>query len=247
MNFPSWSRTPPLGWTAPRDTRSKGMTLRPLPQKNASPAPTVILSPTTRPLRVAVRTGLLDASMTPSQSGTACAVAVHAEWRIKNLGGGIAAPMPPDLPVRSLTPQGRAAHERCHAQWEMRGESARDLKGSLVRQRQRHAPRGTQHLRTSMGDTYLKQSAVPTIGMRVTTATGVDASQRRIENTMFKEAGPDSDRRIGGENGVVKARVNRNFVIECVKILYSKDQSGFHYDAAQCQSASDCRAKTTSH
>lgn len=36
---------------------------------------------------------------------------------------------------------------------------------------------------------------------------------------MFTEAGPDSDRRIGGENGVVKARENRNFVIEAQLIL----------------------------
>ncbi|GAB2855932.1 hypothetical protein GCM10027277_25660 [Pseudoduganella ginsengisoli] len=65
----------------------------------------------------------------------------------------------------------------------------------------------------------MMQSAWPTISRRVTTATGYDAGQRRILNTMFKEAGPDGDRRIGSENGVVKAREKREFVIEGQLIL----------------------------
>eukprot|EP01034_Spumella_vulgaris_P036450 gene36451-44957_t len=175
-------RAPPLGWTGPRSLRGKGITSRPSPPKYVSPPPTVILGPTTRPLRVAVRTRLTDASTAPSQPGTACAVAVRAEWSIENLGDGIAVPMQPDLPVRSITPRWRTREKASKAIHAFRASAAHGLKERIGRE------------------------AAPTTYRRVTTATGCDAGQRRIENAMFKEAGPCSDRRIGGENGVVKAR-----------------------------------------
>jgi hypothetical protein len=43
-------------------------------------------------------------------------------------------------------------------------------------------------------------------GRRVTTATGLVAGLRRIENAMFMEAGPHSGGRIGGNRGDVKVR-----------------------------------------
>ncbi len=140
-------RAPPLGWTVPHNLRGKGITSRPSPPEYVSPPPTVILGPTTRPLRVAVRTRLTDASAAPSQPGTACAVAVRAEWSIENLGDGIAVPMQPDLPVRSITPRWRARERHQRPSHAFRASAAHGLKEKIGREARVAWPRRGSHWR----------------------------------------------------------------------------------------------------